>query len=66
MHGENLLIDDGRNRQAVEAVGECLPKFDVIPPLALIIEAIDTVDRRALVVTAKDEEVFGILDLVRE
>lgn len=66
MHGEDLLIDDGRNRQTVEAVGERLPQLDVIPPLALVVEPVDPVDRRAFVVPTQDEEVFGILDLVRE
>lgn len=30
---EDLLIDDGRDRQAVEAVGEGLPQLDVVSPL---------------------------------
>ena len=66
MHGEDLLVDDGRNRQAVEAIGESLPQLDVVPPLALIVEAVDTVDRSALVVSAKDEEVLRVFDLVCE
>lgn len=28
-----LLVDDGRHRQAVEAVGEGLPQLDIVPPL---------------------------------
>ena len=32
----------------------------------LIIEAVDAINGRALVVAAKDEEVLGVLDLVRE
>jgi len=66
MHSEDLLVNDSSNWQAVEAISECLPELDVIPPLALIVEAIDTVDGSALVVTAEDEEVFGVLDLVRQ
>jgi len=66
MHAQNLFVDDGRDRQAVEAVGKRLPELDVIPPLALVVEAVDAVDRGALVVAAEDEEVFGVLDLVRE
>lgn len=64
MHGEDLLINNGRNGETVEAVGERLPQLDVIPPLALIVEAVDTVDGRALVVTAEDKEVFRVFDLV--
>lgn len=66
VHGEDLLIDDGRNRQAVEAVGESLPQFDVVSALALIVEAVDTVDRGTLVVATQDKEVLGVLNLVRE
>ena len=64
VHGEDLLINDSGNGQAVEAVGKCLPKLDVVSSLALIVEAIDAVDRGAFVVAAEDEEVFRVLDLV--
>lgn len=64
VHGENLLVDDRRNRQTVEAVGESLPELDVVSPLALVVETIDTVDRGTLVVAAQNEEILGVLDLV--
>lgn len=64
MHSENLLVDDGSDRQAVEAVGKGLPQLNVVPPLALIVEPIDAVDRGAFVVTAQDEEVLRVFDLV--
>lgn len=66
VHGENLLVNDGSNGQAVEAVGEGLPQLDIVSSLALVIEAIDTVDGGALVVATQDEEVLGVPDLVRE
>lgn len=66
MHGEDLLVDNGGNRQAVEAIGEGLPELDVVAALALIVESVDTVDRGAFVVTAENEEVFGVFDLVRK
>lgn len=66
MHGEDLLVDDSSNGQAVEAVGEGLPQLDVVSSLALIVKAIDTVDGGTLVVTTQNEEVLGVLDLVRE
>lgn len=64
MHRKNLFVDDSGNRKAVEAVGKGLPKLDVVPALALVIEAVDTVDGRTLVVATQNEEVLGILDLV--
>jgi hypothetical protein len=66
VHGEDLLVNDGGNRQAVEAVGESLPQLDVVSSLALVVEAIDTVDGGALVVATQNEEVLGVLDLVCE
>jgi hypothetical protein len=66
VHGEDLLIDDGGNGKAVEAVGESLPKLDVVSALALIVETVDTVDRGTLVVTTQNEEVLRVLDLVGE
>jgi hypothetical protein len=64
MHCEDLLIDDGGNGQAVEAIREGLPELDVVPSLALIVETVDTVNRGAFMVATQDEEVFGVLDLV--
>lgn len=34
VHGEDLLVNDGGDWQAVEAVREGLPQFDVVAPLA--------------------------------
>ena len=44
MHGKDLLVDDSRDWQAVEAIGEGLPQPDVIPPLTFVVKSIDTVD----------------------
>jgi hypothetical protein len=64
MHGEDLLVNDRCNGKAVEAVRERLPQFDVVPPLAFVVETIDSVDGGALVIPPKDEEVLWVLDLV--
>jgi len=36
MHRENLLVNDGGDWQAVEAIGKRLPQLDVVPPLAWV------------------------------
>ena len=64
VHGEDLLVDDSGDGQAVEAVREGLPQLDVVATLAFVVEAINAVNGRALVVAAQDEEIFGVLDLV--
>lgn len=64
VHGEDLLVDDSGDGQAVEAIRKSLPKLNVVTTLALIVETIDTVDGGAFVVTSQDEEILGVLDLV--
>ena len=64
MHGEDLLVNDGSNGQAVETIGKSLPQLDVVPSFAFVVEAVDSVDGGAFVVSSQDEEVLGILDLV--
>lgn len=44
MHGEDLLINDGSDWQAIEAICEGFPQLDIVSSLALIVEAIDSVD----------------------
>ena len=66
MHAENFLIDEGSNGQAVEDVREDLPEPDGIPPFALIVKAINSIDLRAFVIASQKEEVLRVLDLVAE
>jgi hypothetical protein len=58
-----LLINQGCNWQAVEAICEGFPQPDVVSPLALIIESIDSVDGCALMVASQQKEVLRVLDL---
>lgn len=66
MHCEDLLVNNGSNGQAVKAVSKGLPQLNVISSLALVVEAVDAVDRGAFVITAEDEEVLWVFDLVRK
>ena len=66
MHAENLLVDNCRDRKAVEAVGEGFPELEVVPALALVVKAVDAINGRTLVISAQDEEILGIFDLERE
>lgn len=61
---KDLLVNNGSNGQAVETIGKRLPQFNVVAPLALVVEAVDAVNRCALVIAAEQEKVFRILDLV--
>jgi len=66
MHANDLVIDAATDWQAVKDIAELLPKLDIIAALALVIESINPGNRRALVVSAKHEEVLGKLELVCE
>lgn len=59
----HLLVDERCHGQAVEAVREGAPQPDVVPPFALVVEAVDAVDAGALVVPPQQEKVLRILDL---
>lgn len=64
MHGEDLLVDDGSDWKTVETIREGFPQLNVISSLTLVVKAIYAVDGCTLVVATKNEEIFGILDLV--
>ena len=64
VHAQNLLINDSGDGEAVETVSKGLPQLDVVPSLAFVIEAINSVDRGALVVASEEEEVLRVLDFV--
>lgn len=64
MHGKDLFVNDSCNRQAIEAVCECLPQLYVISSLTLVVEPVYAVDRSAFVVTPQNEEIFWIFYLV--
>jgi short-subunit dehydrogenase involved in D-alanine esterification of teichoic acids len=64
MHAEDFLINDSCDRQAVEAISESFPQLNIISSLAFIIEAIDSIDARALMIPAQQEEILGVFDFV--
>mmetsp|Transcript_62791 Transcript_62791/g.204939 ORF Transcript_62791/g.204939 Transcript_62791/m.204939 type:complete len:322 (-) Transcript_62791:98-1063(-) len=66
VHAHDLLVDEAADWQAIEDVAELLPELDVVAALALVVEAVDSGDRRALVVAAEQEKVLGVLRLVAE
>lgn len=52
VHAQDLFVDASTDWQAVEDVAELLPKLDVIPSLAFVIESVNAGDGCALVVAA--------------
>jgi hypothetical protein len=64
VHAENLVVDDGGDGEAIEAVREHFPQLDGVAALALVVEAVDAIDAGALVVAAQQEEVLRVLYLV--
>ena len=66
VHAKDLLVNDSGDGKAVKAISESLPKLNVVSSLTLIIEAVYAVNRGTLVVSAQQEKVLRVLDLVRE
>lgn len=65
VHAEYLVVHARTDRVLIEQVCEHLPQLDVEPAFALVLEPLDAVDRRALVVTTEHEEVLRLFHLVR-
>jgi len=53
VHAEDLLVDQGGNREAVKDITEDTPESDGIPALALVVEAVYTIYLSALVVSSQ-------------
>ena len=53
MNAKNLIIDNGGDRETIEALDELLPKFQCVSALTLIVESVNSVDGSALVITSK-------------
>ena len=66
MNAEDLASNDCSNRKTIEGIDERFPDFDIAPPLALIVEAVNSSDVRTFVIAAQEEEVFWKLELVTE
>jgi len=63
---EDLVVDNGGDGQAVEAVRERFPQLDRKPPLAFVVKPVNSVDRGALVVSPQQKEVFRVSNFVGE
>jgi len=64
MHRQDFVVDQGRNRQAVEAVRKHFPQSDGVTPFAFVVEAVNAINTCTLVVAAQEEKVLWVLDLV--
>mmetsp|Transcript_110440 Transcript_110440/g.154993 ORF Transcript_110440/g.154993 Transcript_110440/m.154993 type:complete len:237 (-) Transcript_110440:379-1089(-) len=63
---EDLFIDQSREGECVEYFAKKLPHLDVVPPLAIVVKAIDASDGGTFVISPQHEEVLGMLDLVNQ
>ncbi len=63
MEAEDLVVDEGGERQVVKEVGEVLPNIGVaIFPKAFVIKAIHLRDLTGFVITAEDGDALGVSD----
>jgi len=51
VHAEDFLVDQRGDGQTIEDIAKDAPESDGIPTLALVVEAVDTIDLSAFVVT---------------
>ena len=66
VHAENLVINQRRNGHTVENILELFPRLDWEAALAFVVKAVNAVNLTTFVISAQQEEVFLVLDLVCE
>ena len=66
VNAEDLVVDDGSDWEAVEAMDELFPELQRISSFALIVESVNPVDGTALVVSSQQEKVLGVFNFVRK
>merc|ERR1719343_328637 len=66
MNTEDPFIDDRAERKLIEEVREDFPDLDVVSSLAFVVKAINSCNRRTLVVATEHEKIFWVLDFVRD
>ena len=66
MYTENFGCYNCCDGQAVEHVYECLPRLDVTPSFALVVEAVHLRDLSRFVIPAEDRDAVPITQLQRD
>ncbi len=66
MHAEDFIVNKCGDWHAIENILKFFPKSNTVLIFALVVESIDAIDLSALMISAKEEEVFLELDFVSE
>ena len=66
MHTQYPIINKSTKWQNIEDFLELSPQFYIISSFALVIKTVHPVNLMAFVVSSEEEEVFWVLDFVRE
>jgi hypothetical protein len=64
VHADNFIINDGTAGQAVECIAKLLPHFDGKSATALIVESVNAINARSLVISPQQKEILRVLDFV--
>ena len=64
MHADDFIIDDCTAGQTIESIAKLLPHLDRESTATLVIESVNPIDPRALMITPQEKEIFRILNFV--
>lgn len=53
MHAQDFVVNESCNRHAVENILELFPNSDTVATLAFVVEAVDSVNLTALVISSQ-------------
>jgi hypothetical protein len=66
VHAQNLFIDEGSHREAVKTLGKYFPETNIEPTFALVVETINSINRRTFVVSPQQEKVLRVLNFISQ
>jgi hypothetical protein len=64
MHTDNLIINHCTTGQAIKGVAKLFPHFHGKATATFVVEAIDTINTSAFMVTSQQEKVFRVFNFV--
>jgi hypothetical protein len=64
VHADNFIINHCATGQTIEGIAKLLPHLDGEATATLVVESINPIDTRTLVIAPQEKEVFWILNFV--
>ena len=66
MDAEYFIVYDSSDRETIETLNELFPEFQTVSSLAFVVESVYPIDRTTLMISAQQEKILRIFDLISQ